>query len=284
MVKKELPLLDEIRRAIISALFSDDELFERLALKGGNALRLVYNLQARTSLDIDVSLDTELGDLGVVLSRLVRALHDRLEGLGYVSFDEKLNARPPGATGRWGGYLLEFKVISRLDYGRLGDDLSGLRRNAVAFGAQQRTWQVEISKYEHCEGKQAFELNAQTIYVYSPAMIVIEKLRALCQQLPEYPHRGHRTPRARDFYDIHSVVTQLSPELESAERVALARAIFKAKDVPLSLLGKIRSTHDFHAVDWPSVQVASGSGLQAFGFYFEFVAAQAERLEALWEE
>jgi hypothetical protein len=285
MAATAIPALDRIRHAIIAALFSDDELYGHLALKGGNALRLVYHLQERTSLDLDLSLDTELQDLEGTRVRLTRALRDRLDSAGYMSFDETLEQRPPQPTGLWGGYRLTFKVIAKQDHLRLGNDLERLRRNALPLGPlQQRTWRVEISKHEYCGGKIPYELDSQAIYVYSPEMIAIEKLRALCQQLPEYPHRGHRAPRARDFYDIHTVVTRLSLRLESAEHVELARAIFGAKEVPISLLREIRRTREYHAPDWPSVQVASGSALRGFDFYFEFVADLAERLEPLWNE
>jgi len=287
VAKAAPPPLDAIRRAIIAALFSDDELYDHLVLKGGNALRLVYRLQERTSLDLDFSLDTEFFDLERTEQRLIRALRDRLDSAGYSSFDEKLEERPPHPTGRWGGYLLTFKVIARLEHARLGGDLDALRRNAVSFGPLgQRNWSVEFSRYEYCEGKIPYELDSQRIYVYSPEMLAIEKLRALCQQLPEYPQRRHPAPRARDFYDIHSLMTRLSPppRLDSAGSVEQARAIFQAKEVPISLLWEIRRTRDFHAPDWPSVQVSTTGTLNDFDFYFEFVATLAERLEPLWNE
>jgi predicted nucleotidyltransferase component of viral defense system len=43
----------EIRRIAITAIFSDDFLFERVVLKGGNALSLALGLGNRTSLDLD---------------------------------------------------------------------------------------------------------------------------------------------------------------------------------------------------------------------------------------
>jgi hypothetical protein len=286
MAKAALPPLDAIRCAIIAALFSDDYLYDHLVLKGGNALRLVYRLQERTSLDLDFSLDTEFFDLADTQRRLTRALRDRLDSAGYVSFDEKLEERPPHPTGRWGGYLLTFKVIAKLEQARLGGELDALRRNALSFGPfQQRNWSVEISRYEYCEGKIPYELDSQSIYVYSPEMLAIEKLRALCQQLPDYPHRRYPAPRARDFYDLHSLATRLSPppRLDSAGSVKQARAIFRAKEVPIPLLRQIRQARDFHAADWPSVQVSTTGTLRNFDFYFEFVATLAERLEPLWE-
>jgi Nucleotidyl transferase AbiEii toxin, Type IV TA system len=285
MATAATPPLDGIRRAIIAALFSDDELFEHLALKGGNALRLIYDLQERTSLDLDLSLDTDLKDLEGTRSRLARALCDRLDSAGYMSFDEAMVEQPPHPVGRWGGYRLTFKVIAKRDLARFAGDLEALRRNALPFGPlQQKTWRVEISKYEYCVGKIQYELDSQAIYVYSPEMIAIEKLRALCQQLREYPHRGHPARRARDFYDIHTVVTRLSLQLEAVDRVEMGRAIFGAKDVPIPLLRKIRSSYEFHASDWPSVQVSSGRNLRGFDFYFDFVVDLAERLESLWHE
>ncbi len=43
--------LDEVRRLILIALFSDDELMEALVFKGGNALALIHKVGSRASLD-----------------------------------------------------------------------------------------------------------------------------------------------------------------------------------------------------------------------------------------
>ena len=273
-----------IRRAIIAALFDDDELYDRLVLKGGNALRLVYHLQERTSLDIDLSLDTRFDDLEATLQRLTRALRELFPYTTLFRSDEKLEERPPEPTSHWGGYHLTFKVIAALEHERFAGNLEILRRNALAFGPrQERSWRVEISKYEYCQGKVPYEIDSQAIYVYSPEMLAIEKLRALCQQLPDYPHRAHPTARARDFYDIHTLITRIPLQLESTD-VEQARAIFRAKEVPIALLRQIRQTREFHAPDWPSVRVSTTGTLHDFDVYFDFVADLAERLEPLWEE
>jgi hypothetical protein len=284
MAKLPLSPLDVIRCAIIAALFSDDELYDHLVLKGGNALRLIYKLQERTSLDIDFSLDTDLGDLDATRQRLTWVLRDRLDSVGYLPLDERLEERPADPATLWGGYLLTFKVIAKAEHARFAGDLEALRRNAVSFGAlQRRNWHVEISKYEYCKGKILSEIDFQSIFVYSPEMLAIEKLRALCQQLPSYPHRAHPTARARDFYDIHALVTRIPLRLESTDPEQ-ARAIFKAKSVPISLLRQLNQTRPFHAPDWPSVQLSTTGTLHSFDFYFDFVVDLAERLEPLWEE
>jgi hypothetical protein len=49
----QLPLdFQAVRRIAITALFSDDVLFEKVVLKGGNAINLALGLSDRTSLDL----------------------------------------------------------------------------------------------------------------------------------------------------------------------------------------------------------------------------------------
>lgn len=280
-----LEATDRIRIAVLAAVFSVDSLYDKLALKGGNALRLVYAIQDRTSLDLDFSLEGDFPDFDKTRDSLFRALHDRLDSAGYRVFDERLLKRPPSPTGTWGGYQLEFKVITKADHQRLGSDLTRLRREAIVLSAaQSRTWTAQISRFEFCEGKVRREVEDQPIYVYTPEMIVIEKLRALCQQMPEYPHRSYPTPRARDFYDIHEVLQKLilAEDLKTAASIELARAIFGAKQVPLALLPRIRETRDFHAPDWPSVEQSILGRRDSFDVYFDFVVRLIEELEHLW--
>lgn len=52
--------LKDIRRLVIIALFSDDELMEKFVLKGGNALDVVYNIGTRSSVNIDLSIPDDL--------------------------------------------------------------------------------------------------------------------------------------------------------------------------------------------------------------------------------
>ena len=54
---------DDVRRYTITALFSDDVLFEQLALKGGNAMSLVHCISSRTSLDLDFSMDKDFENI-----------------------------------------------------------------------------------------------------------------------------------------------------------------------------------------------------------------------------
>jgi hypothetical protein len=276
--------LAEIRRLIIIALFSDDELMEKFVLKGGNALSLVHGIGERSSVDIDLSIPDDFADPEDVGGRIRRALEGRFDAAGLKVFDFKFSRKPSrlkaGQSPRWGGYLAEFKLIGRERFDAGG--LAAAQRSALLVGSgQERVFKIDISKFEFCEAKEEAELDHFTIYVYSLPMVAIEKLRAICQQLPEYPPRPYSKARARDFYDIHAAVTAGALDLAAPENVELLRHIFAAKDVPLSLLAKIEGARDFHAVDWPAVRQATSGALEDFDFYFDFVVGVVRRLQAL---
>jgi hypothetical protein len=128
----------EIRRVAITALFSDDMLLERLVLKGGNALSLVYGLTNRTSLDLDFSMDEDFPDVEEARERLFRALRDRFDAHRLVVFDEQLEPKPKlegeDLKPWWGGYELRFKLIDRSRYNTLKSRPDKLRINALVTG------------------------------------------------------------------------------------------------------------------------------------------------------
>ena len=279
----------EVRRLTIVALFSDDLLFEQLVLKGGNALSLVYDLSPRTSLDLDFSLENDFTDLDDTRNRIFNAIRERFASAGFVVFDESFEPKPqvprPDQQAWWGGYELKFKLIEQAKYKALGGSLEAIRRNALVVGPeQQRKFSVDMSKGEYCKGKVERELDSYTIYVYSPEMIVVEKLRAICQQMPEYTQRIHPSPRARDFYDIWRVVTETSLDMAMPEIFELVQHIFAAKKVPLALLAKVSDHREAHRPDWPAVVSAVAQELNEFDFYFNFVVEQISVLEPLWVE
>jgi hypothetical protein len=105
----------------------------------------------------------------------------------------------------------------------------------------------------------------------------LEKLRAICQQMPKYPHRRHReADRAQDFYDIHLPITTAGVDL--SKDLELVRHIFAAKEVPLRLLSLIASHREPHRLAWPAVVSSVGHSLEDFDFYFAFVLDQVARL------
>jgi hypothetical protein len=142
---------------------------------------------------------------------------------------------------------------------------------------------VDLSKYEYTAPKVSTELDHYTIYVYTPEMIYAEKLRAICQQMPEYsPMRHPGSPRARDFYDIHLLTTTAGVDL--SKDIDLLLHVFAAKDVPLNLLARVGDYREFHRPDWPAVVASAGQPLEEFDFYFDFVLGEVAKLEALGVE
>lgn len=48
----DLILLEKIKKLAIISIVSDDELMEKLVLKGGNAIDLIYQVSGRASIDL----------------------------------------------------------------------------------------------------------------------------------------------------------------------------------------------------------------------------------------
>ena len=124
----------DIRRLAIVAMFSDDTLFDQLALKGGNALNLVHHLGSRSSVDVDLSLDKDFQDINDSRERIFRALRSRFAEARLTVFDEKFEQKsPPEAGGdeKWGGYQIEFKLIDTRFYEDLHGDIERVRRESM---------------------------------------------------------------------------------------------------------------------------------------------------------
>jgi predicted nucleotidyltransferase component of viral defense system len=275
-----------IRELVIIAMFADDDLMETLVLKGGNALDIAHDLKLRSSVDVDFSMSDDFDDPQAIQSKIERSLAERFDSEGYRVFDYKFKQKPRQSKQDlppfWGGYQVEFKIIEAQKYDELQLNLDNLRRNATTIGSeQQRTFKIDISKHEYCDSKEELELDDYIIYVYTLPMIVIEKLRALCQQMPEYPLRGTGRARARDVFDIHSIITKKSVDITSPENQKLFEPIFAAKAVPLSLLAGVKEQREFHRLDWVAVEQSVSTSLESFDFYYDFLSDLIESLKAL---
>jgi len=284
--------LEAIKRTAIVAMFADDELMDVLVLKGGNAMDIVHQVNSRASVDLDFSMKDDL-DHKAVLPGLRRALETTFDLQGYLAFDIKLLVRPGRMPDElasfWGGYLVEFKLISKKRADEVGRDIEQMRREAIRLGEGPK-FTIDISRHEYVKHKEAHELDGYTIYVYSPAMIVCEKLRAICQQMPEYGQIIQRSSqgnqRARDFIDIEALVKKFCIDLSTEESQQMVEQMFAAKRVPLAYLSKIPETKDFHALGYDEVRAAMKPGVRVepFCHYFDLVVNEVNKLEALWNK
>ncbi len=283
--------LRALRRELIMALAGDPELFEQLVLKGGNALALVHGIGLRASVDLDYSMEREAADADALGRRIFEALRGRLAALGLVVFDERFAPRPRRPAGveqqAWGGYTAAFKLIARERYEALIGAAEQIRRESLSVTGEPqagRNFRIEISTFEYCEGKACEDLEGGSrCYVYTPAMIAAEKLRSLCQQMGEYGRRAHTAPRARDFYDLHALLTEGRVELSEDATHQLVRAVFDVKKVPTRLLAHVEEYREYHRSDWAAVLNAIPSGRpRLYDFYVDFVIAEVRKLQPLW--
>jgi predicted nucleotidyltransferase component of viral defense system len=269
-------------------MFGDDFLMEKLVLKGASAMELVYGITKRSSIDVDFSIEECFlpQHLIDVSNRIKSALEKTFAREGFSVFDFNFDElKRKSAEQFWGGYTAEFKIIEKGKVKKLEANLDKMRVQAEPIGKSgSANYRVEISKFEFCGKKTMRKLDDYTIYLYTPEMIAFEKLRAICQQMPEYAHRSNRTKtaRARDFYDIYHLCERFNIKVQTEEAAELVKNIFAAKDVPLKLLFLIETQREFHRQDFASVQatVDPGENLKEFDFYFEYVAERVKELKA----
>lgn len=285
----DLKLLRRLRIIALQALVSNDSLMRDLVQKGGNALDLIYNISSRASFDLDFSIAKSFDDEELPkLENRMRILLERSFGEnGYQCFDVKLAKRPSkmlkGLDDIWGGYKLEFKLMEKEHYEKVRIDHEQTRREAIFVGPKNiNKMRIEISRYEHCPSEE-HDLEGYMIKVYSPSLIAVEKLRAICQQMDEYKSvipSLTPSPRARDFFDIYTIADACELDLTDKCHREMVYAVFEAKRVPLSLIGLIKEYKEFHEPDFESVRatVAPGIELKSFDFYFSFVARVGDDL------
>ena len=290
--------VERIKRLALIAMVSDDSLMNRLVLKGGNAMDLILGVGDRASKDLDFSMSGELSaeEIEGFREKVERLLHGAFAPEGFTVIDVNFSVAPPSEKATdpalffWGGYQIDFKVIETSRAKELQGDLARLRNEAFVLGESGSSkFSIEISKFEYCEQKEVAEIEGYRIYVYSPAMIVAEKLRAICQKTDEYAEiirTKSQGQRARDFFDIHVLLERFKIELVSPENLALVRSVFEAKKVPLHLLSRINSYKERHRPGFESVRatVKAGAKLKDFDYYFNYVVGKAAGLHSLWEE
>lgn len=282
--------LDAIKRAAIVAMFADDDLLDLLVLKGGNAMDVVHQVNSRASVDLDFSTGEDLS-LETIQAKASRALETTFDQHDYLAFDIKVTQRPGRMPDElaafWGGYLVEFKLISKRRAEAVNLDIEMMRREAIRLGEGPK-FTMDISRHEYVEGKQQADLDGYLIYVYSPEMIVCEKIRAICQQMPEYAdiikRNGLGKQRAKDFIDIEALVKKFNVDVGSQSAMSMVREMFAIKRVPLQLIARITNTRDFHKLGYAEVKAAMKPGVRVepFDYYFDFVVRLVKRLEPLW--
>jgi predicted nucleotidyltransferase component of viral defense system len=275
----DLEKLKEIRQSVLISMFADDYLMDKFVLKGGSALQLGYKIDNRSSIDIDLSMEDDItnDELDIMKEKIHKSLQRIFDFEGYVVFDYKFEHRPKviknGFPEFWGGYGVEFKLLLKEQAELIDKDIDHARNTAEIVGNRhKRTFKVDISKYEYCRRKKQIEIFDYTINIYTPEMLVIEKLRALCQQMKEYKyHTNGKPPRTRDIYDIYVLMEKL--EVSLSNEIDLIKDVFAIKEVPVELLTEIQNykTHYLEGLQQLSDTIPGGLTEEKFNECFDFV-------------
>lgn len=235
--------ITEFRKLVIIAIFSNDELAKRFILKGGSALDLVYKINYRSSMDVDLSMgdDIEEKDLPIIenlfetsLQEIFNENHQPYHIFGF-KFLKRPKTESTATKPHWGGYKVTFKIQRGLDV--ITNSEKASREAEVVDFTQGKKFEIDISKYEFTDHSSEEELDDYTIRVYTLEMIIYEKLRAICQTLPGYA-AAHTTIKARpkDFYDIFMIMRAQQHISFASLDIEVLKTIFEKKEVPLALL------------------------------------------------
>lgn len=278
------PIVDTLKMLTLRALVSDEELMYGLVLKGGNALELAYDITDRASKDIDFSISGDFSpeQYDQISAKLGGLLTIEFEKHNLVVFDVRFYEKPrQNKVKEWKGYQLAFKVIDFDNYTPENEDKN--RREAHVIHDDNSTiFKVDISSYEYTEPKKLMEVEGTVFYVYTPEMILFEKLRALCQSMPEYRKivpTARNKGRARDFYDIWNLCQNFKIDCTSAENKSMLGLIFDAKKVPLHFLDLIEKYKDLQREDWVNVEDTITAKNEGYDFYFDFVLERIRELQ-----
>lgn len=278
-------LLDKIKLMTLRALMHDEKLMYGLVLKGGNAMQLVYDITDRASMDIDFSIEGDFSEFEYqrISGTLEALLNDEFQKENLIVFDVKFIEKPKTNKVKvWKGYNIEFKVAYKEKW--FEDDIDKTRREAIKILGESTKFSIDISSFEYISNAKKYDLDGTVMLVYTPEMIVIEKLRALCQSIPEYQKiipTARVKGRARDFYDIWNICNEYSIDIASPENQILIKEIFKAKKVPVTFLNLLIEYKDLQRENWKSVEETLSSDNNGFDYYFNHAMELISKIKNL---
>ncbi len=291
MNKPKLPGENELRHIVLRAVaIFNEETGIDLVLKGGSALEMFYD-HPRHSKDMDFSLSTSNIDWNKYEKRFIEILEEELSTEEYTIFHRQLKVsdRIP-ELGKI--YRITFKITTIKIFQeylnkktRNRSSISDrLGRNTTAYA----TIHIDISDKEYTAPAVFKEfLPFYKIKVYTPVMIISEKLRAICQNTSWYLQRYKMEPRisrARDFYDIYQIQEKYSPSWKNKMNLEIIRKIFKVKEVDISLLGYIHLTEVYkinytdRMWSYQGLRNTVEGDLRDFDFYYKYVSTLAQEI------
>lgn len=276
---------DEIRNTTLKAIFSNERLNKNLVLKGGNALKL-YGIVDRESQDLDFSIKETIRFTEKEEGKeFQKSISEAFIKKGYFVNDFKFISKPKkrheSLPPFWGGYKIIFTLLDTSLYqdmiaSQAPENMKELNRYAIPLEGDGKKIEIDLSYDEYVDNKLDYDLDGTKIYLYSPIMIVYEKIRASCQQLDEYPLTRNKT-RARDLYDIYKSLTnskqmELREQVLSVENFYILENIFRVKEVPFSLMKKLETKKEDLKIDYEEkvLPQVSSRNQEDFEFIFDY--------------
>jgi predicted nucleotidyltransferase component of viral defense system len=263
--------IDEVLTLTIVGIYSSTEVSHNLFLKGGCAMRLFDNLTSRLSIDVDFSVVENIRDDRSFFNAIKSSVEAKFREWEYDIMDFKWKKQPMRRHEKypdwWGGWMCEFKLVSFQHRGKHDETR---RRNAlVPQGSNSPKIIVEISEHEYCRKTRIKTIQGVRVLGYSRELIVLEKLRAICQQHPDYAYKLSKN-RARDFYDIYELT--VNADNNFAGRCSQhIKKVFAAKEVPLRILTSLwdEAFIDEHRRGFDEVRDTVSDKVYDFDVYLE---------------
>ena len=291
---------EKVRKIVLigMAFFSDayPECGE-LVFKGGSALEMFYN-HPRHSRDMDFSIpdiisEDKLEECKKWLEQtLIETFSEQNFKVTRFRWDEQTPHKRHEGIPFFRGHKIVVDVIDIQKYEMLKNkyrDRSSSFKRALNDPNNIIKCEIQISEMEYTEHSEIREVEGVIVKVYSPVMIVSEKLRAICQHTPSYYlhilGRGvdNLSPRVRDFYDIYKVCERYKINWKDPTNLEILEAIFKVKKVPLDFLknldtDEIRSMH-FNKGEYQKLKdTVKEREIKEFDFYYNYVVKLAREI------
>ena len=151
----DIDFINFVKRRAITGLFSSPHFRDLLVLKGGNLLDVAYQIIARASIDLDFSIEGELPDVTRARDDFELALMAAFGPDGFQVIDVRICEKPPRLTEDlkefWGGYDLEFKLVTIETFAKTASDVDSLRRRAIPLAAMGlRFFRWTSANTEYC--------------------------------------------------------------------------------------------------------------------------------------
>lgn len=270
--------LESVIRTTLVAIYGDDFFTEKIFLKGGQALRFSENILDRLSTDADFS--SKGGLIGYIseafFQRLENVLKEEFFKRDLVVFDfkevKKPKIKPDGLPDFFTGWQVTFKLIEK---SKSNLSLVEKQRNAIIpEGSSTSKISIDISEYEYCDSIEKIEIDGSIVQSYSRVLLLLEKIRSICQQHSSYPYTGN-TPRPRDFYDIERLwakaINSGKPDVFIQECKVHIEHVFKAKDVEMGIINTIFEPEslDLHRRAWTGLVFTADAEVKEFDYYVQ---------------